>query len=1221
MHRRRRLQRNTVSHHADVLENRQLLTGLDFGDATTAATAGLIAGPELEGIQVAGEGIDVYPAFSPDILRYAVNPTGDTDGITVTPNAQRGDQVVVNGREVNAGASVELNDIANGETVTIEVSNDTDGTRTYELFYLPVDFPLEIQTNDTEAAADGSIYLTPRAQDGTTYLLKVDNNGVPELVHYTGGLRTFDFKLHDNGIFTYAQENGLNEFGTLDNEIVLLDSDFNEIDRISTVGEGLNHTDFHDFLFTPEGDYVFISYNGIVRDGVFYEDSIVQVVDAETNEQLLLWNSWDALDIEQDIIGGIDRLPEYAHINSVDIDDNGDFIVSLRWSSILKFDGETGETIWTFGGPRSQLETDDPWGGPCGQHTAQILSNGNLAFFDNGTPCPDTPQYANRPTGDDRRLRYAEYEIDERRQTATLVREIIHPTYAVGPTGSVQELNNGNVLISWGLPGRNFTEYSLAEYDQNDNIVREYSLDARGQVFVSYRAWLFENPDYPTLAADNGASHVIVDGIYLGSGVDADPDGQPSATSGDDVDVFFPESGTIGNDEDGVRFIGSLNPETSTTVEIDASTNGLLNAWIDFNNDGDWNDAGEQIFRDAQLTSGTNRLTFEVPAGAEEGITFSRFRFSTDGGLAPDGPAADGEVEDHRVEIEAIPEELLSRLNGEAGDNFGGDVAISGRFAAVAAPQQNGNGAVSIYRRTGVNSWAFVTEIQSPDRIDNVDGGDLFGHSVALDGGTLVVGAPLQENSAVDRSSGAVYVFGQDIGGEDNWGLVQRLQADDAARGDWFGNAVAIDGDTIVAGSRLADGPVRKNTGAAYVFSRANNGVWTQQVRLSDVNTVRDDQFGFSLDVEGNNLIVGAPRVAGDRLQQGAVYLYRRNDNNKWILSRKVEAPDTDNDVSQGDRFGYSVAIYRSLAVVGAFNEEADVSDLSSGAAYVLRRNLGGSNQWNVAARLTPSDSAIRDHFGFDVDITQERIAVGARTKETDAGIGKAGAAFIFDRVGNTDVWTETAKHEADDARAGDNLGSSIAITNRYLIAGAPLSDPNGSQSGKAYSFQTPAAASPLLATGVPPTEASDRVLTEAELQPIVEAAIEQWRQQPLTRQQLAILETLQISVVELGTSRLGEAANNSIRIDDNGADFGWYIDQTPFDVTDDDIGVSMDLLTVVVHEIGHALGYADTYRAADADEIMYGFLAAGERRTANSTQVEQVDALHAGLDFDLDEM
>ena len=256
MHRRRRLQRNTVSHHADVLENRQLLTGLDFGDATTAATARLIAGPELEGIQVAGEGIDVYPAFSPDILRYAVNPTGDTDGITVTPNAQRGDQVVVNGREVNAGASVELNDIANGETVTIEVSNDTDGTRTYELFYLPVDFPLEIQTNDTEAAADGSIYLTPRAQDGTTYLLKVDNNGVPELVHDTGGLRTFDFKLHDNGIFTYAQENGLNEFGTLDNEIVLLDSDFNEIDRISTVGEGLNHTDFHDFLFTPEGDYV-----------------------------------------------------------------------------------------------------------------------------------------------------------------------------------------------------------------------------------------------------------------------------------------------------------------------------------------------------------------------------------------------------------------------------------------------------------------------------------------------------------------------------------------------------------------------------------------------------------------------------------------------------------------------------------------------------------------------------------------------------------------------------------------------------------------------------------------------------------------------------------------------------------------------------------------------------------------------------------------------------
>ncbi|MDH7487797.1 MAG: GEVED domain-containing protein, partial [Anaerolineae bacterium] len=156
------------------------------------------------------------------------------------------------------------------------------------------------------------------------------------------------------------------------------------------------------------------------------------------------------------------------------------------------------------------------------------------------------------------------------------------------------------------------------------------------------------DPTYPTLLASNGARHVIVSGFYLGASVDADPDGQPNGTAtGDDND---------GNDdEDGVVFTTSLTPGTLAGVDVTASAPGVLNAWMDFNGDGDWADAGEQIFVDVSLGAGLNSLTFPVPPGAIPGTTFCRFRFSTVSGLSFDGLAPDGEVEDYMVTIGEVP--------------------------------------------------------------------------------------------------------------------------------------------------------------------------------------------------------------------------------------------------------------------------------------------------------------------------------------------------------------------------------------------------------------------------------------------------------------------------------------------------------------------------------------------------------------------------------------
>jgi len=151
------------------------------------------------------------------------------------------------------------------------------------------------------------------------------------------------------------------------------------------------------------------------------------------------------------------------------------------------------------------------------------------------------------------------------------------------------------------------------------------------------------DPTYPTLLANDGPRHTIVPGLFLGRGVDGERDGQPdAAAAGDDHN---------GADEDGVTFGSALQPGMTASVEVTASAAGYLNAWIDFNRDGSFGGRGEQIFADQLLAAGVNRLTIAVPTDAVPGPTFARFRFNSRGLLSYNGPAADGEVEDYRVEI------------------------------------------------------------------------------------------------------------------------------------------------------------------------------------------------------------------------------------------------------------------------------------------------------------------------------------------------------------------------------------------------------------------------------------------------------------------------------------------------------------------------------------------------------------------------------------------
>lgn len=154
---------------------------------------------------------------------------------------------------------------------------------------------------------------------------------------------------------------------------------------------------------------------------------------------------------------------------------------------------------------------------------------------------------------------------------------------------------------------------------------------------------------YPTTKANDGAEHGIVPGFYLGSGVDGDGDGNPH------INAVGDDSNATSNDEDGVEFTSPIFPGSSSTVDVTISNGGqspgFLNAWADFNLDGDWNDPGEQIITELRFQDGTHSIPFSVPADAMSGETFFRFRYGYGRGMRPIGRNMAGEVEDYLTRV------------------------------------------------------------------------------------------------------------------------------------------------------------------------------------------------------------------------------------------------------------------------------------------------------------------------------------------------------------------------------------------------------------------------------------------------------------------------------------------------------------------------------------------------------------------------------------------
>jgi hypothetical protein len=406
----------------------------------------------------------------------------------------------------------------------------------------------------------------------------------------------------------------------------------------------------------------------------------------------------------------------------------------------------------------------------------------------------------------------------------------------------------------------------------------------------------------------------------------------------------------------------------------------------------------------------------------------------------------------------------------------------SGDWSQIQALMGEKSSLPVVLSRTAENK----TSQQAYLKPSNTDMGDEFGSLVAVSGDTVVVGAPYESSSATgvngnqnDNSaaySGAAYVF---VRSGSSWSQQAYLKASNTDASDYFGETVAVSGDTIVVGASFeASNAIGVNgnqnddsaarAGAAYVFVRSGT-TWSQQAYLKASNTESGDSFGNSVAISGDTIVIGAELedssatgVNGDQTNNlasfaGAAYVFVRSGGT-WNQQAYLKASNTDTDPNARDAFGCSVAVSGDTIVIGAHREDSDAigvngdqtnNDLpESGAAYVFVRSAG---TWNQQAYLKASNTDGGDFYGNAVAVSGDTVVVGAWYEDSNAtGVNgdqtnnlaaMSGAAYVYVRSGGS--WSQQAYLKASNTDAADNFAYSVSISGDRIVVGAFDEDSN----------------------------------------------------------------------------------------------------------------------------------------------------------------------------------
>ena len=366
----------------------------------------------------------------------------------------------------------------------------------------------------------------------------------------------------------------------------------------------------------------------------------------------------------------------------------------------------------------------------------------------------------------------------------------------------------------------------------------------------------------------------------------------------------------------------------------------------------------------------------------------------------------------------------IARLKATFGapgkDHLGDAVAIDGETVVAGAPQLAARrGMAYVFERLGQSF-----SLREP--LVNNDGrpGDLFGHSVAVKGDTAIVGAP-----GSDSGKGAVYVF--ERRGE-RWEQQQKLVLPDSLQ---LGFAVALDGDTLVVG---APGTLiaRGNEGIVAIFKRAN-GVWEISRRLLSPQSALGGNFGHTVAVSGARLIVGEAQKRNSFVDHGAAYVYAGSGSD-WRLEQELVPPV----LPGADYYGRAVTISGGLAVVGAQRTKVG-SNSAQGVIHIFALTNSG---WAPLPVLAAQVGQAGDEFGHAVAVDGDRLVVGA-----PRGSDRRGLFYLFERSGVT-AWTQ--RLTTRDSTPGYLLGTAVAIDNDTFVVGRPGDD---SEIGSALVFDSAA--------------------------------------------------------------------------------------------------------------------------------------------------------------------
>ncbi len=347
------------------------------------------------------------------------------------------------------------------------------------------------------------------------------------------------------------------------------------------------------------------------------------------------------------------------------------------------------------------------------------------------------------------------------------------------------------------------------------------------------------------------------------------------------------------------------------------------------------------------------------------------------------GPASGAAYTYRRRRSEWFETQKLLASDVQAGDNFGCSVAIDGSTLVVGSQTEDPQGVFAagsayVFELRG-GAWRQTAKLNSAPLVSDA----FFGYSVAIDGDRILVGARTEH--AVALNSGAAYVFERNGFG---WVQTARLVANDGANWDFFGQSVALHGDTALVGSS-ADGPAGDDQGAAYVFE-FNGVAWTQMAKLRASDGGASNAFSSSVALGAGVALVGAATHSHGFTASGSAYVFERQGG-AWTQTQELRAHAPGSSLG----FGTSVAMSNDLALIGASKDPLQAQ--SRGAAYVFRRTPSG---WFEIGRMQANDAADSDFFGGRVALSDSTAVIGVALRDDLCPQDPAcnsGAVYVFD--------------------------------------------------------------------------------------------------------------------------------------------------------------------------------------------------------------------------------